>query len=96
MAGDAVSTAELDTAKACQAALLRVRALRSQIASELAGAAINCGADTDLAADIENLQSWLSDGTGPMHDAIKGADHAACCAYDDMYERICTPHLAAE
>lgn len=87
----------LPSASACIDALRRVRALRSQIASELAGAAVHCGDDLDLRADIENLRSWLDDGAATLQDALKGADHAVCAAADDEYERRVVPHaIAAE
>lgn len=72
---------------ACQDALRRIRALRSEIASELAGAAVNAGDDTELAGEIEYLEGWLSDGAGPMQNALEAAGHAVSAAADDEYER---------
>lgn len=82
-----MSVTDLASATAVQNSLRRVRALRSQIASELAGAAVNIGDDIDMADDLENLRSWLDDGTATLQDAIKGADHMVCAAGDDQYER---------
>lgn len=88
-----------DTASAVivQTALRNIRALRSQIASELANAAVHAGSDIDMADDIDNLRSWLDDGAATLQDAMKGADHMLCAAEDDAYERRIVPHpVAAE
>lgn len=86
-----------DTASAirCQDALRTIRALRSQIASALADAAVHAGSDIDMADDIESLRSWLDDGAAPLQDALKGADHMLCAASDDEYERRIVPHQVA-
>lgn len=87
----------LPSASACIDALRRVRALRSQIASELAGAAVHTQADTDLADCVECMRSWLDDGDTAMAGALRHAEIEVSAAAENFEERRIVPHaIAAE
>lgn len=75
------------SALACLNSLRAIRDLRSRIASELAGAAVHAPPDSDLAACVEYVLSWLGDGDATMQGALREAEAEMSRADEDEYER---------
>lgn len=79
------------SAVACLASLRAIRDLRSRVASELAGAAVHAPPDSDLAACVDCVRSWLDDGEATMKDALREAEIEVIRADAGEYERRIVP-----